>query len=165
MPASSMALVTTPQMFWRWWREASSGTTPPQGACSAIWLETTLERIRVPSSTTAAAVSSQEVSMASRRTVSGPHQAGQALGVGRAGHAPLAHDGGDVAVGRDVEGRVADGDALGGQAPPSVVRDLLGRALLDLDRVPRGRAEVDGGDRRGHVEGQAVLPGQHGQGV
>ena len=30
----------------RWWREATSGTTPPYGACSSAWEETTFARIR-----------------------------------------------------------------------------------------------------------------------
>src|ERR1700687_5623384 len=47
----------------RWWRLASSGTTPPQRWWMSIWVETTSERTRRPSSTSAAAVSSQEVSM------------------------------------------------------------------------------------------------------
>src|SRR4030042_5239917 len=45
------------------WREATSGNTPPNWAWMSIWEATTLERIRRPSSTTAAAVSSQEVSI------------------------------------------------------------------------------------------------------
>src|SRR2546427_8647322 len=53
----------TGQMFSIWWREASSGTTPPKGAWMAAWLETMLDRMRIPSSTTAAAVSSHDVSM------------------------------------------------------------------------------------------------------
>src|SRR4030065_372008 len=48
--------------------EATSGLTPPNGACKSIWEATTLERIRRPSSTTAAAVSSQEVSIPRIRT-------------------------------------------------------------------------------------------------
>src|SRR5919201_6524674 len=44
-------------------RDASSGTTPPYLRCTSTWLETRFERIERPSSTTATAVSSQEVSM------------------------------------------------------------------------------------------------------
>src|SRR5262249_3760348 len=44
-------------------REASSGTTPPYGWCVAIWDDTTFESSRSPPATTAAAVSSHEVSM------------------------------------------------------------------------------------------------------
>src|SRR5205085_7821448 len=44
-------------------RDASSGTTPPKRRCTSIWLEMRLDRIRRPSSTTATAVSSQEVSI------------------------------------------------------------------------------------------------------
>ena len=45
-------------------REAISGTTPLQRACSSSWLATTLERIRLSGEIIAAAVSSQVVSMA-----------------------------------------------------------------------------------------------------
>src|SRR4051812_27011663 len=47
----------------RWARAATSGTTPPNLAWRSICEETMLERTRWPSSTTAAAVSSQVVSM------------------------------------------------------------------------------------------------------
>ena len=50
-----------------WARLASSGTTPPNAACRSIWLATTDERTARSSSTTAAAVSSHDVSMASRQ--------------------------------------------------------------------------------------------------
>src|SRR6266536_3482022 len=45
-------------------REATSGNTPPYWACLAACEATMLDRIVLPSATTAAAVSSQEVSMA-----------------------------------------------------------------------------------------------------
>jgi len=51
-------------MFLMWSLEASSGTTPPYSACISCEY-TTLERISFPSLTTAAAVSSQEVSIPS----------------------------------------------------------------------------------------------------
>src|SRR5579884_4215084 len=44
-------------------REASSGTTPPYLRCTLTWEATTLDRISLPSATTAAAVSSQEDSI------------------------------------------------------------------------------------------------------
>src|SRR5205809_7772876 len=50
-------------------REATSGNTPPYWACLAACEATMLERIVVPSATTAAAVSSQEVSMARMRGI------------------------------------------------------------------------------------------------
>src|SRR4029079_3359059 len=43
--------------------EAISGTTPPNGRCAASWLETTEASTRPSPSTSAQAVSSQEVSM------------------------------------------------------------------------------------------------------
>ena len=46
-----------------WLRLASSGTTPPQRRWISICVDTTSESTRRPSSTTAAAVSSQLVSM------------------------------------------------------------------------------------------------------
>src|SRR5690606_7693780 len=45
-------------------REATSGKTPPYWACKSVWLAMMLLRIVRPFSTTAAAVSSQEVSIA-----------------------------------------------------------------------------------------------------
>src|SRR5512135_2488899 len=44
-------------------REATSGNTPPNWACRSICDATTLDKMTRSSSTTAAAVSSQEVSM------------------------------------------------------------------------------------------------------
>src|SRR6185312_2959688 len=65
--ASLMALPMTWSMASTWARAAISGTTPPNAACSLTWLRTIFDRI-VPRpsserSTTAAAVSSQVVSM------------------------------------------------------------------------------------------------------
>src|SRR5262245_12923484 len=48
-------------------REATSGNTPPYCACLAACEATTLDRMKRPSATTAAAVSSQEVSIARMR--------------------------------------------------------------------------------------------------
>lgn len=74
--ASSCAMVTcasrradsiTGTIFFVCSRAARLGTTPPHGAWMAIWDETTLESTRAVSpdfSTTAAAVSSQDVSRA-----------------------------------------------------------------------------------------------------
>ena len=73
MAASASARSTTPQMSRTCCREASSGTTPPQArwisTCDATMLEATAHgRARSPVSvTTAAAVSSHEVSMAAGR--------------------------------------------------------------------------------------------------
>ena len=62
-PASFIAPSTTQQMFSQCRLEAISGTTPPYLRCSSTWVEMTEERIFRPFSTTAAAVSSQELSM------------------------------------------------------------------------------------------------------
>src|SRR5208283_578968 len=64
-PASRNAVCTTGIKFRRCSRAASSGTTPPYSACNLICEETTLDKTR-PSRTTAALVSSQEVSRAKR---------------------------------------------------------------------------------------------------
>src|ERR1039458_10461150 len=69
-PASAAS--TTGASISRWARAASSGTTPPWGACRAICFDTWLERISRPSRTTAAAVSSHEVSMARMFTLRTP---------------------------------------------------------------------------------------------
>ena len=47
----------------RWARLAISGTTPPNRAWRSTWLDTTDDRTVVPFSTTAAAVSSHDVSI------------------------------------------------------------------------------------------------------
>ena len=48
-----------------WAREAISGTTPPNSACRSTWEDTTLDTTSDPPMTTAAAVSSQLVSIPS----------------------------------------------------------------------------------------------------
>src|SRR5438067_1626283 len=63
-PASASASRSTGTTSSRWRREATSGTTPPKRACSSAWEETTFARIWPSCVTTAAAVSSQEVSSA-----------------------------------------------------------------------------------------------------
>ena len=52
-------------------RLAISGTTPRYLACSSAWLATALERTSNPSATTAAAVSSQVLSMPRMRVIAG----------------------------------------------------------------------------------------------
>ena len=64
-PASTTARATTGMMSSTWARLAISGTTPPNWACRSIWLDTTDDRTSVPPITTAAAVSSQLVSIPS----------------------------------------------------------------------------------------------------
>src|SRR5262249_32070402 len=60
--ARARAASITGSMLRTWWRDASSGTTPPYGPCTASWDETTEERTS-PSRSTAAAVSSHELSI------------------------------------------------------------------------------------------------------
>ena len=62
IPASERASVSKGLMFSRWAREATSGTTPPNRSCRWAWLEMRFERTWRPSSTTATAVSSHDVS-------------------------------------------------------------------------------------------------------
>src|SRR5215831_16902053 len=62
-PASASAFSTTGTMTSRCRREASSGTTPPYGAWIASCEATTFDRMRRPSASTAAAVSSHELSI------------------------------------------------------------------------------------------------------
>ena len=65
MPASTRARATTGVSDSTWARLAISGTTPPKRACSSTWLDTTDDSTWRASTTTAAAVSSHEVSMPS----------------------------------------------------------------------------------------------------
>src|SRR5262245_26024900 len=60
--ARPSAASITGSMLRTWWRDASSGTTPPYGPCTASWDETMEERTS-PSRSTAAAVSSHELSI------------------------------------------------------------------------------------------------------
>src|SRR5262245_34619072 len=65
MPASASARSTTWYTARTWSREASSGTTPPYGRCTSSCPCTQLDAISRPSRTTAAAISSHELSMPS----------------------------------------------------------------------------------------------------
>jgi cytochrome bd-type quinol oxidase subunit 1 len=62
-PAAVRAFSTTGTIFSICFLEASSGTTPPYGWCVATWDQTTLDKMVCPPEVTAAAVSSQEVSI------------------------------------------------------------------------------------------------------
>src|SRR5438132_1099099 len=68
IPASSSACWITGFIRSTWSREAISGTTPPKRACRSTCEAITFERRHSPSSTIAAAVSSQELSIPSTRT-------------------------------------------------------------------------------------------------
>src|SRR5437773_674450 len=70
MPASASALRMTGTIISRWRREASSGTTPPYLAWTSSWEATTFESTLRPPSSTAAAVSSHDVSIPSTIMVS-----------------------------------------------------------------------------------------------
>ena len=62
-PADSSASRTTGETSSRWRRDATSGTTPPKRACRSACDDTTDESTRPSSVTTAAAVSSHDVSI------------------------------------------------------------------------------------------------------
>src|SRR6266498_3257023 len=77
IPASVRAMVMSGLMFSRWAREATSGTTPPNFSWRCTWLARRFERMVRPSSTTATAVSSHEVSIPRTRIASvRPHPVG-----------------------------------------------------------------------------------------
>src|SRR6185503_12839706 len=145
-----------------------SGTTPPKRAwtssCDAITEARTWQR----SSTTAAAVSSQEVSIARMRATTEhggrsalTEQVGQAFVEGRPGDAAIGDDRGDQARGGDVEGGVQHADPLRGDARAADLGDLARVALLDRDRVPREARPIDRGERGRDVEGDPVLAREH----
>ena len=64
-PASTIVRATTGLSTSRCARDAISGTTPPNSACSSTCVDTTLDTTSYPPITSAAAVSSQLVSMPS----------------------------------------------------------------------------------------------------
>ncbi len=81
--------------------------------------------------------------------------------VGGLGYAAFGEDGGYVAGGSDVEGGVCGGD-VGGDSNALDVGDFVGGALLDRDVVAVGNGKIEGGNRRGDVEGHIVFFGEHG---
>src|SRR5215813_5184468 len=106
------------------------------------------------SSTTAADVSSQEVSMprilmSRRRSPFELEGLAQRLDVRRPEDAPLGDDAGNQLVRRDVECRIPDVRARGRQLGAADVGDLARAALLDRNMTPVGRGEIDGGQRCG----------------
>src|ERR1019366_7944529 len=82
-----------------------------------------------------------------------------------AGDAAFGDDRGYVFCGGHVEGWVLDLDSVGNHLLAGDVRDFSWVALLDGNLAAVGRGEIDGGNRRGHVERDAVLFGQDGYGV
>ena len=137
---------TTPQMSRTCWRDASSGTTPPHSRWMAVCDATMLERIAQGragspvSAMSAAAVSSHDVSMASRFRRPPRSARLSGLGVGGLEDALLGDDAGDVAVGCHVERGVADARAFGREPRRADVRDLALVPLLDRDLPPSGVA-------------------------
>src|SRR6266567_339665 len=118
IPASVRASVSSGLTFSRWAREAISGTTPPNRSCRWAWLDSRFDRIFRPSSTTATAVSSQEVSIPRTRI--------PALGLAEDAAGQIAHDGGEPAP-------VAGRSNLVGPHHQGVLPGLLVVALPDPD--------------------------------
>src|SRR5207302_1137219 len=128
-PASASARSTTGTITSRCRREASSGTTPPYGAWMASCEATTLERIRRPPASTAAAVSSHELSIPST-TIRRPSTS--------------------LAVSTDSKGDAAESLAPG-LASPSMRASQLLRPDLGLRIRPRTLL-LDDPHRLDHVE-------------
>src|SRR6267143_3057000 len=140
-PASASAFSTTGTMTSRWRREASSGTTPPYGAWIASCEATTLESTRRPSASTAAAVSSHELSIPSTimpRPFYGPSQCPTALPV--LAVPPPTDEKGDEA-----------GSLAPGLASPFVCASRLLRPGLSLRIRPRSLL-LDDAHRLDHVQ-------------
>ena len=96
-----------------------------------------------------------------RRHGGSGRQGGEGLGVGRTGDAAFGEDGGDVARGSDVEGRMGGGN-VGGDAHAVEMSDFGSGALFDGNVVAVGDGKIERGDRRGDVEGHVVFFGEHG---
>src|SRR5206468_3836308 len=145
MPASLAARRRTGTIVATCWRDATSGTTPPYTAWTLICDATTSERTQRPSSTTDAAVSSQEVSMP--RT--SMRQQGDRLGRLRARLHRQRTGGGRVLHATGVEGRLADGQELrrlvGGGGPLA----SGGSGGAARGRLGGRRRDLFGGRRRG----------------
>src|SRR5215213_652781 len=123
--------------------------------CDATMLERSCQRPG-PSSTTAAAVSSHEVSIP--RT-SMNDLGSRILNAGFEGFfkrsaidTALGDDRGDVLRGRDIERGIADVRAFRRELVAADVRDLAGVALLDRNGVTVFGRQVDRRPRRRHVE-------------
>src|SRR5512132_3556076 len=88
-PARSSASSISGFRACTWALEATSGTTPPNLACRSVWLATKLARTIAPSSMTATAVSSHEVSMP--RTLTGARSRANAVWelLGQSSQSPL----------------------------------------------------------------------------
>src|SRR5262249_27770716 len=95
-PELASACSTTGPISSRWRRDATSGTTPPKRAWRSSWELRIEDSTRPPSSSTAAQVSSHDVSSA--RITRGGERGAASLGAGRV----LPHDQGVLAVVRVV---------------------------------------------------------------
>src|SRR5215210_5714519 len=77
--------------------------------------------------------------------------------------AVFGDDGGDEAVGRDVEGGVGGAHAVGGERVSGEARHFLRVSLLYRDLVTAGQVQVYRRGRDGDVEGDGVGAGEDGQ--
>src|SRR5580698_11324910 len=94
----------------------------------------------------------------------GRGEGAKGFGVGRFGYAAFGDDGGDVAIGGDVEGGVRGVDVWR-DVDAGDVRDFVGRALFDGNRVAGGEREIESGDGSGDVEGDIIFAREHGDAV
>src|SRR5215471_2763065 len=134
--ASASAFSTTGTITSRWRRDASSGTTPPYGAWIASCEATTLDRMRRPSASTAAAVSSHELSIPSTIIV----RSSYSHSLQRETHAGRADSKGDAAESR------APGLASPLMRASSLLRPDLGLRALSRTLL------LDNPHRLDHVE-------------
>src|SRR5436190_24165213 len=157
------------------------------GIWDAITFERTAQgRSTSPvSSTTAADVSSQEVSIprmsiwfGGAKSLAGPkgpalHRVGRVLWtrhrverraqrfrVGRAENPALGDDAADEMVRRDIERRIPDQRARGRKLGSRHMRHFPGITLLDRDARAIGRVQIDRGQRRRDVKWNVVLARQ-----
>src|SRR5688572_214149 len=126
----------------------------------------TLERIRRPSSTTAAAVSSHELSIPRTSMglslLSATRKSREALEVGCSSDTDLGNDSRHELVGCNVKRGIEYRYTLGNDARVSDVRHFDRSSLLDGDvRAVRNR-KIERGQRSRYIERNVVLPRQHG---
>src|SRR5688572_13040327 len=169
-PARESAVSITGRAFFKWSREASSGTIPPYGACTRIWLSITSLRTQPRSSTTAAAVSSHEVSMP--RTSNGTSGGLEAaafiparqreqrkpgprlrLSLGGRQRGRLQHAHLDVVVPHQRHDR--EHRALTGRVRPR--EEVVVAPVAELERRQRVVIELGDGPQRGAVEQRHAL--------
>src|SRR5262245_51408322 len=124
----------------------------------------TFERIFRPSSTTAAAVSSHELSMPRTSTLPPlptPREFRQTVRIGSASNSDFGHDRGHEFVRRDIECGIENRYPLRNDTGASDMCHFSGRPLFDGDMRAIRNREIQRGERRGYVERNFVLARQH----